>query len=194
MVAMSTPPLANATGTCKRYEPECVGRVQKGLLYAGLVSIAVGVAGNIVSVQPFILEQRGKDSTHNSSGGARANGGGGVDNSGQRNGGAKGEPHQILGLIGVLVVGIAGAIALPYIRPRTLKFGIPAIFTALGTILFLTGSCSYKKVPPQGSPLFNVCRVFVAASLKCFRSYPADNSWYHGIDKKGFTTTRCLRY
>ncbi|XP_041997034.1 protein NRT1/ PTR FAMILY 5.5-like isoform X2 [Salvia splendens] len=169
MVAVSTPPLANASGTCKRYEPECVGRTQKGILIAGLALIAVGVAGNLVSLLPYLNLKKSS--------------GQGVN------------IYQIIGLFGVVVVSIAGAIALPYIRPPTLKFGIPAICTVVGTFLFLTGFSKYTNDPPShDSPLFNVFRVFVAASLKIFRSYPVSNKDYHGhvIGKTEFTTTRCL--
>ncbi|XP_057808087.1 protein NRT1/ PTR FAMILY 5.5-like [Salvia miltiorrhiza] len=186
MVAVSTPPLAHATGTCKRYKPECVGSAQKGLLIAGLALIAVGVAGNLISVKPFLLQQRAGGSSHNSASGS---------STATASAARKAEPHQLLGLIGVVVVGIAGAIALPYIRPRTLKFGIPAICTAFGTFLFLTGSRGYKKDRQvKESPLCIVCRVLVAASLKSFRSYPDGNDRYHGYsDDNRFTTTRCLR-
>ncbi|KAL1545511.1 hypothetical protein AAHA92_22229 [Salvia divinorum] len=174
MVAVSTPPLANATGTCKRYEPECVGRAQKGILIAGLALIAVGVAGNLVSLLPYLTWKNKSDGTSSGQGVAI---------------------YQIAGLIGVVVVSIAGAIALPYIRPPTLKFGIPAICSVIGTSLFLTGYSKYTDAtPPYNSPLFNVFRVLVAASLKSFRSYPESNQSYHGheIGKMEFTTTRCL--
>ncbi|KAG6433787.1 hypothetical protein SASPL_105404 [Salvia splendens] len=174
MVAVSTPPLAHATGTCKRYEPECVGRAQKGILIAGLALIAVGVAGNLVSLLPYLIWKRQSDGTSS---------GQGVDF------------YQIAGLIGVVVVPIAGAVALPYIRPPTLKFGIPAICSVVGTFLFLTGYSKYTDATPlYNSPLFDVFRVFVAASLKFFRSYPVSNRDYHGhkIGETEFTPTRCL--
>ncbi|XP_047983532.1 protein NRT1/ PTR FAMILY 5.5-like [Salvia hispanica] len=175
MVAVSTPPLANASGTCKRYEPECVGHAQKGILIAGLALIAVGVAGNLVSLLPYLNWKKKIDETSS---------GRGVD------------VYQVAGLIGVVVVPIVGAIALPYIRPPTLKFGIPAICTVVGTFLFLTGFSKYTDDDPsRNSPLFNVFRVFVAASLKIFRSYPDSNEDYHGheIGKTELTPTRCLR-
>ncbi|KAH6777712.1 hypothetical protein C2S51_009024 [Perilla frutescens var. frutescens] len=178
---MSTPPiLAKSTHTCKEYEPQCIGNTQTRLLYAGLALIAVGVAGNLVSIKPFLEEQGERDTRPSAN-----------------NGGApapQGDAYQVLGLIGVVVVALAGAIALPYIKPWTLRFGIPAICTAIGTILFLSGSCCYRKDPPNGSPLCNVCRVFVAATLKFFQSYPVDNQHYHGIGGEArFSSTSCLR-
>ncbi|KAL1561982.1 hypothetical protein AAHA92_04614 [Salvia divinorum] len=77
--------------------------------------------------------------------------------------------HQIAGLLWVAVVSIAGAIAFPYIRPPTLKFGIPAICTLIGTLLFLTGYSNCTDVDPlYNSPLLNVFKVLIAASLKSF--------------------------
>lgn len=183
-VAMSAPPiLANSTHTCEEYKPQCIGHTQKGLLYAGMALIAVGVAGNLVSVKPFLFEQKGGATDNSSSGSGRGN-----------NAAPKGNPYQVLGLIGVVVVALAGAIALPYIKLWTLRFGIPAICTAFGTILFLSGSCCYKKAPPNGSsPLCNVCRAFVAAVINFFQSYPDDEQRYHGINEKRFSKTRCLR-
>lgn len=190
-MALSTPSvLAGSTGTCKEYEPECIGPTQKGLLYAGLALIAVGVAGNIVSVKPFLLEQTTDDSV-SGGGAAPADPKAGIP----LTGGGK----QVLGLIIVVIVGIVGAVALPYIKPWTLRFGIPAICTAVGTLLYLSGAftCSYKQAAVTGSPLTNVCRVFVAAALKSSQSYPADNQLrYHTIatdQHKRFTPTSCLR-
>ncbi|KAH6777719.1 hypothetical protein C2S51_009031 [Perilla frutescens var. frutescens] len=186
-VALSSPPiLARATGRCEELEPQCIGNTQRALLYAGMSLIAVGVAGNIVSLKAFINEQKKEEVVDHNSAAGRGKGGARA---------AQGGAHQLLGLIGVVVVAVAGAIALPYIKPWHLRFGIPAICTAIGTILFLTGSCRYTRKPPkpEGSPLCNVCRVFVAATLKLFRSYPDDNQRYHGIDQKGFSGTSCLR-
>ncbi|XP_042030006.1 protein NRT1/ PTR FAMILY 5.5-like [Salvia splendens] len=52
---LSTPPvLANP---CKNYEPECVGKTQKALLYTGMVLMAVGAAGQRVSLAPLLEAQ-----------------------------------------------------------------------------------------------------------------------------------------
>lgn len=190
-VAMSTPPiLANSTNTCKDYKPECIGNTQKGLLYSGLALIAVGVAGNIISVKPFLSEQRGENTDNRGSNSGSGSGSGRAKKPAQ-----KADMYQILGLICVVVVGIAGAVALPYIKPWHLRFGIPAICTIFGTFLFLTGSCSYKKAPSKRrSPLCSVCRVFVAALTKFFVSYPDDDKSYHKVkEEERFTKTRCLR-
>lgn len=180
---MSTPPvLADATGTCKKYKPECVHRPQKVLFYVGMSLIAVGVAGNFISVKPFLDEQQlGND--HDSNEGAR-------------------EFCKLPFFIVVVLVPIVGAVALPFVKPWSLRFGIPAIFTAAAALLFLSGiflrgSWAYRKVTPQGSPITSVCRVFFAAACKISQPYPnGDNDRYYrenGQENDGFHPTRILR-
>ncbi|KAH6776810.1 hypothetical protein C2S51_000090 [Perilla frutescens var. frutescens] len=179
LVTMSTPPLlADATGTCKNYDPKCIGHTQKVLFYIGMALIAVGVAGNLVSVQPFLKEQN-------------KNGSG-------NNGGAK-EFCKLPFFIIVVIVPIVGAIALPYVKPWSLRFGIPAICTAFATLLFLSGSCTYSKVgpQPQGSPITSVCRVFVAAALKISQPFPLDDQQLYrenNEEHQSFSYTRTLRF
>ncbi|KAH6777715.1 hypothetical protein C2S52_006686 [Perilla frutescens var. hirtella] len=178
-VTMSTPPfLAKSTGTCKQYEPECIGHTQKALFYTGMVLIAVGVAGNLVSLKPFLQEQKKKPPQDNE--GAEP-----ADTTRP----PKFEVSQVVGLVIVVVVGIAGAIALPYIKPWTLRFGIPAICTFVGTVLFLSGSCGYKMegAKPDGSPLTKVTRVFVAATRNIFQPYS-------DVRRHSFSDTSCLGY
>ncbi|KAL3839417.1 hypothetical protein ACJIZ3_024008 [Penstemon smallii] len=170
-IAMSTPPaLANSTGMCKEYEPNCIGHTQRVLFYTGMALVAVGMSGNSISVKPFLVEQK-YDMKLKSI-------------------------KQLPGFILVVLVPIVGAIALPYIKPWSLRFGIPAICTAFATILFLSGWCVYEKEPPKGSPLTNVCRVFVAFSFNIRKPYPLDaNHLYRreGDEDQTFTRTRFLR-
>ncbi|PIN01588.1 H+/oligopeptide symporter [Handroanthus impetiginosus] len=154
-VAMSTPPvLANSTNTCKQYEPKCVGHTQKVLFYTGMGLVAVGIAGNLVSVKPFLKEQRGMF----------------------------GYDLDFLNLslppviFWVALIPIIGAIALPSLKPWSLRFGIPAIFTAFATLHFLSGSLHYLKGGCRGSPLTNVCRVFVASFYKKSKRFPPDSN------------------
>ncbi|KAG6424323.1 hypothetical protein SASPL_114738 [Salvia splendens] len=107
--------------------------------------IAVGVAGNNVSLKPFLQEQE------------------------EREGG----PNLFVKLAGavlVVVVALTGAIALPYIKPWTLRFGIPAICTVLATALFLTGLCFYRytRIGADGSRLRSLCRVRMIPMLTTF--------------------------
>lgn len=123
LVAMSTPPvLANSTGTCKEYEPHCVGATQRALFYTGMALIAVGLAGHNVSLRPLLDAQK-----------ERAN-----DDS-------KWDLLKIISFILVVLVAVTGAIGLPYIKPWSLRFGIPAICTAFSTLLFFTGLHTYDR-------------------------------------------------
>ncbi|XP_047948065.1 protein NRT1/ PTR FAMILY 5.5-like [Salvia hispanica] len=116
LVFMSAPPvLAKSTGTCNQYKQECISNTQKALLYTGMALIAVGVAGNNVSVESFLNEQTDKSSDV-----------------------AIG-CLRVSGVAMVAIVGLAGAIALPYIKPWTYRFGIPAVCTTIAGISFLTG-------------------------------------------------------
>ncbi|KAG6430628.1 hypothetical protein SASPL_108700 [Salvia splendens] len=185
LVTMSTPPvLADATGTCKDYSPKCIHRPQKVLFYIGMSLIAVGVAGNFVSVKPFLDEQQ-VDKEHDSNEAAR-------------------EFFRLPVFIVVVLVPIVGAVALPFVKPWSLRFGIPAIFTAAATLLFLSGvflrgSWAYREVTPQGSPITSVCRVFFAAACKISQPFPHDDDRdlylyrENGLENDGFRKTRILR-
>ncbi|KAK4481015.1 hypothetical protein RD792_011883 [Penstemon davidsonii] len=169
---VSTPPaLANSTGTCKEYEPNCIGHTQRVLFYIGMALVAVGMCGNSISVKPFLVEQNYDMKLRSI--------------------------RQLPGFILVVLIPIVGAIALPYIKPWSLRFGIPAICTAFATLLFLSGWCVYEKKPPKGSPLSNVCRVFVAFAFNICKPYPLDaNHLYRreGDEDQTFKRTRFLRY
>ncbi|KAL8517299.1 hypothetical protein ACS0TY_015509 [Phlomoides rotata] len=145
LLAMSIPPvLANATGTCKQYEPECIGQTQKVLFYTGMTLIAVGGAGNLVSEKPFRKAQDNESPT-----------------------------------IGFLK--------------------IPAICTVIATLVFMTGwcgPCEYTKDKPktEGSPITNVCRVYVAAASKICKSFPPNAEKYHKNNENArLKPTRFLR-
>lgn len=165
--------LGNATGTCKQYEPECIGQTQKALFYTGMALIAVGVAGNLVSVEPFREFQ--DDQPHS----------------------PVIELLRVLGFVLVALVPIVGAIALPYIKPWTARFGVPAICTVIATLVFMTGwygTSGYKKDEPEGSPITNVCRVYVVAASKMCTSFPSDADDYHkNNEDEIFKPTRVLR-
>ncbi|KAG8377006.1 hypothetical protein BUALT_Bualt09G0123300 [Buddleja alternifolia] len=163
-ITMSTPPVL---GTCKRYEPQCIGHTQKFLFYTGMVLVAVGISGHIISVKPLLKEQKEKDHQD----------------------GAEVFVHILLALLSVI-----GAIALPYIKPWALRFGIPAICTVFVTLLFLSGWCTYDKENPKGSPITNVFRVFVASAFNRSKPWPLDSRQLHKIeDKDTLTRTRFLR-
>ncbi len=148
---MSTPPvLSNAAGNCGEYKPECIGDAQKVLFYTALALIAIGVSGHITSLGSFLNYQKDQD-----------------------------DPNwkrlwRFPGAVILVLLPIVACIALPYIKPWSVRFGIPAICTVVATFLFLSGCfcSSYKHSGPQGSPLTTVFRVFVASASKMFRPLP----------------------
>ncbi|XP_073155887.1 protein NRT1/ PTR FAMILY 5.5-like [Henckelia pumila] len=172
-ISMSTPTVLG--NSCKLYEPKCIDHTKKVLFYTGLAFLAVGVAGHLVSVQPFLKEQKDKPDEKLGSG----------------------STYQTAAFIVVVLVPVVGVFALPYIKPWSIRFGIPAICTVVTTLLFLTGSCKYKKAKPQGSPLTNVCRVFVAAACKTCEPIPLDADKLYkkdGRELQRFYSTRVLRF
>ncbi|GAB4833982.1 hypothetical protein Ancab_032234 [Ancistrocladus abbreviatus] len=155
LLAMSTPPvLAKHTGTCTDYKPECIGHEQKQLFYAGLGLLAIGMAGHLTSLGPFAAEQFEDDED------------------GEGNGGAV----MCLSIFAMFAVGIGGIIAIPYIQPWSIRYGIAAILILVSMLFFLTGICSYNYVGPQGSPLTTIVRVFVAFVSKLLCRSPKDKS------------------
>lgn len=173
---MSTPPvLANSTDTCKEYEPQCIGHTQKVLFYMGLALVAVGMSGNLVSVKSFLNQQ--------------------IEDSGGNNG--RKDCLRIPGFILIALIPVIGAIALPYIKPWSIRFGIPAICTVVAMLLFFSGWGDYTRPGPGGSPLTNVCRVFVASISKISLPFPLDARDLHNEndqEPRRFTHTRCLRF
>ena len=184
---MSTPPVL--AKTCQRYVPECIGHTQKVLFYMGMSLIAVGIAGNLVSVKTYVADQKAKKPDDNED-----EGDGNIPRCTQL------DPLrffcQIPGIVMVVIVPIVGAIALPYIKPWKLRFGIPAICTVFATLIFPTGWPCYRKVRPKGRPVTNVCRVFVAAALKLFQPPLSDEQYYKkdGEQVADFSPTCLLRY
>ena len=172
-LAMSTPPfLSNAAGNCGAYKPECIGDAQKVLFYTALPLIAIGISGHITSLDSFLKQQTGDQ-----------------DDSGKKT------PWQVAGICVVMLLPIVGCFALPYIKPWSVRFGIPAICTVVATFLFLSGffCSSYKHSGPQGSPLTTVFRVFVASASKMFSHLPQHDKELNGTLRPG-PHTRCLRF
>ncbi|XP_075510221.1 protein NRT1/ PTR FAMILY 5.5-like [Primulina tabacum] len=154
LLTMSTPPvLANSMGNCKEYKPECVGHGQEVLFYTAMSLIAFGMAGHLTSFNTFLAEQMAGDED-------------GLDESTFW--------RFFFGVLAVIIVTFVAVLGFPYIKPWSLRFGIPAICTLVATILFFSGSCSYSYFRPQGSPITMFFRVFVAATLKLFHRSPRD--------------------
>ncbi|XP_062017167.1 protein NRT1/ PTR FAMILY 5.5-like isoform X1 [Rosa rugosa] len=131
LLTMSTPPvLYRATGTCGAYEAECIGKVQKILFYTALTLIALGASGRFM-VRAFREEQLIKPLLE----------------------GAKKMKFFALSvcpkkvrllsfqiLVSTLVLGTTA-----YLKPWSLRFGFPAIFTLLATITLLTSTIRPHK-------------------------------------------------
>ena len=119
------------------------------LFYTALAFLAIGISGHIASLESFLEQQMEENQT----------------------------PRKVVAVVSVIIFSIVGCIALPYIKPWSVRFGIPAICTVVATFLFTTGSCLYKPSGPlpQGSPLTTVCRVFVASGFKMFCHQPQND-------------------
>lgn len=136
-----------------------IGDTQKILFYTALCLIVVGIAGHMVSLVPFLNEQDTE----------------------------KGRKFllQLPGIIIVIIVGVIGAIALPYVKSWSIRFGVPAICTLVATLLFLSGSFSYKFVSPKGSSLTILLRVFVASTSNMFKPLPDNTDQLYEPDGHG---------
>lgn len=160
---MSTPPVLGGTmGTCKEYKPECIGEGQKILFYTALPLIAFGMSGHMASWNTFMAEQLVPVE----------NGDGFVEDDVDE--ASRTFWKYAYGIMATILFTFVAVFGLPYIKPWSLRFGIPAICTLVSTLLFFSGSCSYKRFKAQGSPLTAIFRVFVAAVLKVFRRSPRD--------------------
>ncbi|KAL7136283.1 hypothetical protein ABFS83_10G019200 [Erythranthe nasuta] len=151
-LTMSTPPvLAHVTGNCSEYKPECIGHAQRVLLYTALPMIAFGMAVQSKwSCYETVIAER--------------------MNGVQLNVYGKAWSWLVYNIVTLIAV-----LGLPYIKPWSVKFGIPAICTLFATLLFSTTLCSYKRtLKPEGSPLTVFIRVFVAAASKLFYRIPKD--------------------
>ncbi|KAF8397326.1 hypothetical protein HHK36_016239 [Tetracentron sinense] len=120
-LAMSTPPiLSKATGTCSAYEAACIGHVQAILFYAALALIAVGLSGHVTSLGAFFTGQMAIQKEEDEDALERRTR----------------TPCICLGVFAVVLVPIIGGIALPYIKPWSVRFGIPAICSVVATPVF----------------------------------------------------------
>ncbi|KAM1038172.1 hypothetical protein ACFX2C_032896 [Malus domestica] len=162
-LSMSTPPvLTGATGTCSAYEPECIGQAQKALFFTALALIAVGVCGHLTSLGTFIAEQFMRPDED--------------ADSDLEEGRLLQFFLSCLASVMAILVPIAGVFAAYFIKPWSIRYGIPAICTLVALLIFLTGSRSYHTPRGQGSPLTTLIRVFVASASKIFQKCPRDAS------------------
>ncbi|XP_018624967.1 protein NRT1/ PTR FAMILY 5.5 isoform X3 [Nicotiana tomentosiformis] len=172
-LTMSTPPvLAKATGTCSAYQPECIGEGQRILFYIALALCALGTAGQAVSLRAFLLEQLGQN--------------------------ANSPSIWSLQRYAVILFKAAAVLGFSYISPWSLWFGVPAICYTVAAFIFFSGSCTYKYVKPEGSPITTLFRVFAASISKLFYRLPTDVSQLYNISDPGIqslphtNSLRCL--
>ncbi|KAK8613185.1 hypothetical protein V6N13_100955 [Hibiscus sabdariffa] len=162
---MSTPPVftKETGGTCTSYEADCITDEKKILLLAALILIAIGISGLRPSLDPFlkkqvedILEKQDEDNDKEE----------------------KISCGKCLGVCILLPAAIlipsAAIISMNYIKPWSIKFGLPAICTTVATLVFISGSCQYSREAPEGSPFTTVFRVICAAASKMFIRTPED--------------------
>ena len=135
---MSTPPvLSNVAGNCSAYKPDCIGDVQKALFYIALALTAIGISGHITSLEPFLNQQK-------------------LNQTGDRK-----KLWNCVGNFAVILLALIGSITLPYIKPWSVRFGIPAICTVLSTFLFICGSCKSCSYEPGSKNEVKNTKIFI---------------------------------
>ncbi|XP_061988726.1 protein NRT1/ PTR FAMILY 5.5-like [Rosa rugosa] len=165
LLTMSTPPvLSLATGTCSSYDGECIGQVQRILFYTGLPLIAVGVSGHLSSLMEFVESQIPPPtyeqlfpSQYNKS-----------DPEADDNDHLLCQIRSCKGfffvMLSLLVPGVA-ITTIGYVRPWSFKFGIPATFTVVSVLIFISGLSSYERPKPDSSILSRVFRKLDTKSI-----------------------------
>ncbi|KAL8237210.1 hypothetical protein R6Q59_018291 [Mikania micrantha] len=197
LLSMSTPPVS---GPCKDYKKECIGHTQKVMFYVALPLIAVGLAGHMVSLTPFLdlqtkNESKEKDEKKKEKEKEDEN-----ENKNEKEKKSSEENEnkiflQIPGVLMVLIVAIVGGIGLPYIKPWSLRFGIPAICSVVANVFFFSGwlkPLNYKHKKPEGSPLTATVRVFVAAARNISRPVPGSKELNNEDDTPSTRSLRCF--
>ncbi|KAL5703719.1 hypothetical protein ACHQM5_022241 [Ranunculus cassubicifolius] len=158
---MSTPPvLSKTTGTCSSYQPECIGDVQRTLFYTALPLIVFGFVGHSVSCPGFYIEHI-------------------IERDQQIypvEGPGKQKAVGFLIIVAVMLAPVTGGLALPYISPWSIRFGIPAICTLVATLMFIIAHRSYVNVKPVGFHLPRLFQVLVGSILKMRLRRPRDLS------------------
>ncbi|PQP96011.1 protein NRT1/ PTR FAMILY 5.5-like [Prunus yedoensis var. nudiflora] len=151
LLAMSTPPvLAGATGTCSAYKAECIGQVQKVLFYTSLPLIAVGVSAYLGSALTFIDELLPQTNPEQLP----------PPESEQLPPPPEPENEWFFGVISMIFFPGAALLAIGYINPWSIKFGIGAICTVVSTIIFLCGLCSFPRGRGAGQKPISLTKMF----------------------------------
>ncbi|KAJ0567560.1 putative proton-dependent oligopeptide transporter family [Helianthus annuus] len=196
LLSMSTPPVF---GPCSDYKEECIGHKQKVLFYISLLLIAAGMAGHLVSIGPLLSQQSESENekekgneNDNDNGNENDNGNGNEQNSGAETEEIDIKFMQVPGFFMVIVVLITGGIGLPYIKPWSLRFGIPTICSVVATLWFFTGFREYKHTEPNGSPLTTTLRVFVATARNILKPIPNREELSNEEDARSTSSLRSV--
>ncbi|XP_074270169.1 protein NRT1/ PTR FAMILY 5.5 isoform X2 [Silene latifolia] len=159
LIWMSTPPiLAKSYGNCSEYKAECIGNLQKQLVYVGLALTAVGMAGQSVSHAPFAAQQ--------------ANNGGDCSCNILH-------CHCCCFKCRVNLIGVVALLVVSFVKPWHVLFGISAIIGVVSLLVLLIRVCQYNYVGPHGSSLTPLFRVLFAASSKIFVQTPENADELH---------------
>lgn len=167
-LSISTPPvLAKSTNTCSNYKPECIGPTQRALFYTALVLLVVGMSGHIVSLVSFSKAQTNEDPVGDQQEDATASQFQPVDAMFAY---VKTRQIHSFRIILLVLVPVVATIALPYVNPWWIRFGVPAICSLVATLFFLSGG--YVKRIARRSPLTSFFRVLVACTCNMCHQIP----------------------
>ncbi|KNA03596.1 hypothetical protein SOVF_207610, partial [Spinacia oleracea] len=158
---LSTPPiLANTTGNCGAYKPECIGDQQKQLFYTGLALTAMGNAAHSASYCFFLAEQSSDVA------------GGGFE--------CEFANCSCCGFTcRNSLTGLAALLTLAFVKPWAVLFGIGSIFGVISLVVLLLRISRYNYVKPKGSGLTTYFRVLFAASTKMCNARPLNVDELH---------------
>ncbi|KAK4385201.1 hypothetical protein Sango_2644100 [Sesamum angolense] len=171
LLTLSTPPLlGHSTGTCTHYQAECIGTTQKILFFTALPLVAVGMA-SIYFVFAAISEVVGEEEL------------------------TQEEVYSSHSLF--LLPNYIGGVTFSYIKPWSVRFGIPAICCVVITMCYMSFSCLDIALLTSGdwveeSPLTKVIRVFVASASKVYHKLDGVKL-YEKTNTPSLPRTRWLR-
>ncbi|KAK9070798.1 hypothetical protein SSX86_011200 [Deinandra increscens subsp. villosa] len=102
-------------------------------------------------------------------------------------------PMQAKGFFMVIGVLVVGGIGLPYIKPWSLRFAIPAICSVVATLWFFSGFRDYIYIQREGNnPLAAFLRVFVATASNISKPFPDPKDLNNEENVHSTSTLRCF--
>ena len=163
LLSLSTPPILS----------KVVNDTQKGLYYAALPLLAIGIAGQTASSQRLVesrlnahltYQDRWKKVTEK------------LEKMAENICDKRHlmQSFKFLGRVTLFIITFVGGYAIQFVKSWAIRFGISTIFIILSTFLYLTGVRSYEKGTPKGSPFTTFLRVLVASISKKSYALPMD--------------------